>query len=199
MCRDLVWSTKVNRDCGEYGVPYSIPFFPFVLLIPCGRCWWFFQGFSKATIIFAQHGSPSLTFFLGSRYQGDIPGKQEGGWPGEDIHHLQQGQGLASTTSSRCGPERKPRALLTGQLSSPSLGILLQGLLPVLGLRNLILVLSNVGSTGLQAQTITPTVWNTQWISWILIYNSQCLIADGNKKMWKMSLHLLIKVPDRMQ
>lgn len=62
------------------------------------------------------HLSP---FFLGSRYQRDIPGKQEGGWPGEDIHHLQQGQGLAPTASSRRGPERKPGTLPAGQ--SPSL------------------------------------------------------------------------------
>lgn len=62
------------------------------------------------------HLSP---FFLGSRYQRDIPGKQEGGWPGEDIHHLQQGQGLAPPASSRRGPERKPSTLPAGQ--SPNL------------------------------------------------------------------------------
>ena len=62
------------------------------------------------------HLSP---FFLGSRYQRDIPGKQEGGWPSEDIHHLQQGQGLAPPASSRRGPERKPSTLPAGQ--SPGL------------------------------------------------------------------------------
>lgn len=59
--------------------------------------------------------SISHPFFLGSRYQRDIPGKQEGGWPSEDIHHLQQGQGLAPTASSRYGPERKPGTLPAGQ------------------------------------------------------------------------------------
>lgn len=58
------------------------------------------------------HLSP---FFLGSRYQRDISGKQEGGRPGEDIHHLQQRQGLAPAASSGCGPERKPSALPAGQ------------------------------------------------------------------------------------
>lgn len=58
------------------------------------------------------HLSP---FFLGSRYQRDIPGKQEGGWPGEDIHHVQQRQGLAPPASSRCGPERQSSTLPAGQ------------------------------------------------------------------------------------
>ena len=79
------------------------------------------------------HLSP---FFLGSRYQRDIPGKQEGGWPGEDIHHVQQRQGLAPPASSRCGPERQPSTLPAGQCpvsceatgQTAYLGILHQGL-----------------------------------------------------------------------
>lgn len=60
-----------------------------------------------------------LPFFLGSRYQRDILGKQEGGWPGEDVYHLQQGQRLAPPSSPRCGPAWKSGTLPAGQ--SPSL------------------------------------------------------------------------------
>lgn len=174
VCRNLVSGAKVNRELGEYDISYCVPFSSFVLLIPNGRCWWFLQGFSKVTVIVAQRGSPSLAFFLGSRCQGHLPGKQEGGWPGEDVHHLQQRQGLATTPSSRCGPERKPHALLTGQLSHPmwrSQGRLLPwGYCFKVSFQCYILGTwswCNVGRTGLQTQITTPTEWNPQWIAWV--------------------------------
>lgn len=121
-------------------------FSSFIPPTPCGKCWGFSQGFSKIISIWPNMVLHLLPFFLGSRYQRDILGKQEGGWPGEDVHHLQQGQRLAPTSSPRCGPAWKSSTLLAGQ--SPYLtwipqgklvtwGCPIRGFLPVRGLRNL--------------------------------------------------------------
>lgn len=119
---------------------------------------WYVSPCSSSLLLYPQHPVPALTsiwpnmvlhllpFFLGSRYQRDILGKQEGGRPGEDIHHLQQGQRLAPTSSPRCGPAWKSSTLPAGQ--SPSLtwrpqgklvtwGCPIRGFFPSSGLRNL--------------------------------------------------------------